>query len=474
MRLLSGLKCSGAGAGGSAAIGVGTVVFLACLLGIYSRPMGFVAMLWPANAILLGILVRRPDLANAPVWIAAVAGYLFADLITGGGFLQSLLLNVANLTGVVAGFVLFSLLAVEDRNMKRPASVLHMFSISVIAAAFAAFIGAKVVEVFFGTPYANTLVAWFVTELLNYIVILPVCLTAPAGPWRRAFFEGAAHDGAPVTFDPRPAGALILTSIAAVVLGGPGAIAFPVPALLWCALSYSLFTSTVLTALLCLLTQVAVSAGVFGPDLLSGGAALNSIRLGIMLLSLGPLTVASINSVRNDLIIRLSAALNYDALTGCLSRDAFMRDSSVLAGQALRQGQNVVALMIDMDRFKSINDTYGHAAGDRVLKAAASTIRGLLKCGQTFGRVGGEEFAIIVTGKSQNEAMAFAGDLVEAVRSEEVELHDGTVLRVTMSVGLAASGGRSIALEKLLNEADGALYRAKAGGRDRVVAAPHA
>lgn len=470
MRLLSSLKCSGLGEGVLSAIAVGAIVFLACLLGIYTRPMGFVVMIWPANAVLLGIFVRRPDFATRMGWTAAAAAYLAADLLTGGGLLRSVFLNVANLVGVAAGFVLFNLLSDEDRNMKRPASVLHMFSIAVIAAAFAAFVGAKTVQVFFGSTYANSLVTWFVVELLNYIVILPVCLTAPAGYWQVRIFANVSDPSSVDDFDPRPVGALVLTSLAAIAVGGPGAIAFPVPALLWCALSYSLFTSTALTALLCLLTQVAVSAEVFGPDLASSNASLNSIRLGIMLLSLGPLTVASINSVRNELIARLSAALNYDALTGCLSREAFMRDGAAAVSDAVGQRQSIFALMIDMDRFKSINDTYGHAAGDRVLKIAAARIRALLNGGQTFGRLGGEEFAIVFSAPDHAAALAWSESLVRAVREAEVELHDGTTLRVTMSAGLSASA-RNMSLEKLLNEADGALYRAKAAGRDRVVPA---
>jgi diguanylate cyclase (GGDEF)-like protein len=156
-----------------------------------------------------------------------------------------------------------------------------------------------------------------------------------------------------------------------------------------------------------------------------------------------------------------------DSLTGLANRAAFMEN----AGQALelcrREKASVSAIMCDLDRFKLINDTHGHAIGDAVIKAFAEISNGALWSNDVVGRIGGEEFAIVLPRASVEMAQARA----ERIRVEFAEaccFVDGRQVNATVSCGLSVSANAEETLVELLKHADIALYRAKTEGRNRV------
>ncbi|RDL52126.1 Diguanylate cyclase DosC [Ensifer sp. M14] len=447
--------------------GLCLTVFAACLLGIFSRPFGMLASVWPANAILLGLFVRHPSLSTPAAWVCAALAYVLADLLTGSSLGAAVALNGANLIGVGVGYALFMRLSTEHRHLRRPLAVLYMFSISAFAGGSASIAGSLAVAHYFGEPITRAFVAWLTTELVNYVVILPVFLAMPAFAERERVVSVATTASA-ASVNPWPIVSLVVSCVAALLIGGPGAIAFPVPSLLWCALTYRLFAVAVLMAIVCMLAQVAVASGILhlGVDRLAE-ATLISTRLGITLLALGPLTVASIDAARRTLIARLSHAVDYDFLTQCLARAAFMVRASALI-EADNRKTPIFALMLDIDRFKVINDTHGHAAGDRVLQAVAVTIRMTLRPDDLLGRLGGEEFAILLVRQTPANAARVAERVLAAIRALDVALDNGEKLSVTASIGIAELLPASAGLEGLLSQADKALYAAKAEGRDRI------
>ncbi len=423
------------------------------------------ASVWPANAILLGLLVRHPALSTPTAWICAALAYLLADLLTGSGLGAAVALNAANLIGVGVGYILFMRLSTEHRHLRRPLAVLYMFSIAVMAGGSASIVGSLAVVHYFGEPASRALVSWLMTELVNYVVILPVFLAMPELVDRERLVPAVGTT--PVAgVNPWPIVSLVASCAAALLIGGPGAIAFPVPSLLWCALTYRLFAVAVLMAIVCMLAQVAVASGALhlGGDRLAE-ATLISTRLGITLLALGPLTVASIDAARRTLIARLSHAVDYDFLTQCLARAAFMVRASASI-EAENRKTPIFAMMLDIDRFKVINDTYGHAAGDRVLQAVARTVRMTLRSDDLFGRLGGEEFAILLVRQAPANADRVAERVLAAIRALGVELENGETLSVTASIGIAERLPAGSGLEAMLSQADRALYVAKAEGRD--------
>jgi diguanylate cyclase (GGDEF)-like protein len=166
---------------------------------------------------------------------------------------------------------------------------------------------------------------------------------------------------------------------------------------------------------------------------------------------------------------RLAALATTDAMTGILNRRAFLERADALIAQARRFKHPLTLLLLDLDAFKSINDTYGHAAGDAVLRDVARAIASQLREVDAFGRIGGEEFGILMPAADTAGARVAAERLRRAVESAEIR-HHATTLRMTASFGLATVS-RDWSIEHLLSSADAALYTAKQGGRNRVVVA---
>jgi signal transduction histidine kinase len=281
---------------------VGSVVFIAAMAGILLRPSGHLSTFWAANAILLGLLVRRPDLATPAGWLAAAASLVAADAITGSSWSRTLLLTAGNLIGVLIGYLLFQRLSPEDRQLQRPASLLSVTLIALAASAGTSVLGATVNALLFHRDPISGFFIWLATELANYIVVLPVALTFPRPAELKCWLVRTATTRPQLaTIAPL---LLYLISLAMVpAVGGPGALAFPVPTLLWCALTYSLAATTLLTlsfavwSLLFLSTASASMgfASVMGFDLMS-------LRLGVMLVALAPITVAGVMASRNALL----------------------------------------------------------------------------------------------------------------------------------------------------------------------------
>ena len=156
-----------------------------------------------------------------------------------------------------------------------------------------------------------------------------------------------------------------------------------------------------------------------------------------------------------------------DELTGLANRRSFFSRGEEELRMARRYPAPLSLLMLDIDRFKNVNDQHGHHVGDRVLQMVASTMRSLIREVDKLGRLGGEEFAILLPRTPPGEAVTLAERLRRAVAAQVLET-DGLCLSVTISIGVAALRGETLTLDDLLREADTALYRAKNLGRDRV------
>lgn len=171
---------------------------------------------------------------------------------------------------------------------------------------------------------------------------------------------------------------------------------------------------------------------------------------------------------------QLSHEASHDALTGILNRRAALEDLERELVRGGRNGQPVSVILCDVDHFKSINDTYGHPAGDDVLRALPARLTQALRSYDRVGRYGGEEFLIVLSNCPEPAAMNAAERIRRSLESKPIVACQQE-LRVTLSLGVACSasaegGGVSV----LIRAADRALYRAKRAGRNRVAAAePH-
>jgi diguanylate cyclase (GGDEF)-like protein len=168
----------------------------------------------------------------------------------------------------------------------------------------------------------------------------------------------------------------------------------------------------------------------------------------------------------------LHALATTDALTGIANRRQLLHIGEQETQRAQRYGKPLAVLMIDVDRFKQINDRWGHPSGDRVICHIADQLRGTLRAVDSYGRLGGEEFAAILPETDAAGAILVAERLRLAIEaSETARADDGQPIRHTASIGVVALTPDDADFEALLQRADRALYRAKATGRNRVATA---
>jgi diguanylate cyclase (GGDEF)-like protein len=183
-----------------------------------------------------------------------------------------------------------------------------------------------------------------------------------------------------------------------------------------------------------------------------------------LLTTVTAVAVLSTALMRSDVDHRTEAVI--DGLTGMLNRRALDQRLHELTAQAQITGQPIAVIAGDIDHFKRVNDDHGHTIGDAVLVEVAYRLRKALRAFDLAYRVGGEEFLILLPGADVPTAAGLAEQLRSAVAAEPA-----SGLPITMSFGVAGAAGADVQRERLLDEADTALYDAKARGRDQVVAA---
>lgn len=446
--------------GPSAAGVLAVAVFTACILGIWTRPIGLLATFWPANALMVGILLRLPASRSISGWIAGALAFLAADLLTGSSLQKAVLLNGANLASIAAAFLVLRRLPTSVLLLRNQASIPYLLLGSLAGGIAAGFGGMIANPILFGGSAKAGWEFWCVTELANFVTVLPLILGAPAPfandlPFRR-----------PTLREFSPFAALCLSGLAGVVIGGPGAIVFVVPALLWCGLTYSVFVTALLTTvsgywIMSQLVMVYLPSTDQGTDSFS----LVSYRLGVSLLALSPVMQAVLSAARRSAFAGLETVANLDPLTHIANRRAFMaRAEELLSGAT----GNVLVLMMDIDHFKRINDNFGHAAGDAVLIEFVHRVKRCLRSCDLFGRLGGEEFALVIPDCSMRQGCMIAERIRQVISSEAMLLADGRYLPITVSIGMAALRGDRITIHELLQQADQALYAAKDAGRNRI------
>jgi diguanylate cyclase (GGDEF)-like protein len=160
--------------------------------------------------------------------------------------------------------------------------------------------------------------------------------------------------------------------------------------------------------------------------------------------------------------VRLVQLATTDVLTGLPNRRAFIARTRA----ATQSGKPGALLLLDIDHFKRVNDTYGHAVGDACLAAVADRLRRSLRATDLLGRIGGEEFCVFLPGATEEEARQTGDRLCRAIAFEPAG--EALILRVTLSAG-GSVGSAATTLDTLMVQADEALYRAKAAGRARAV-----
>ncbi len=165
--------------------------------------------------------------------------------------------------------------------------------------------------------------------------------------------------------------------------------------------------------------------------------------------------------------VQTEARATHDRLTGVANRETLLAELGAEVERAVRHYKPLSVAFIDIDRFKPINDTYGHNSGDAVLRQVARLIGGSVRASDTFGRYGGEEFMLILPETKPDEAVALAEELRTLLMQEPLRIADGQAIRATISIGISGGRGADLKLETLVDRADAAMYAAKSLGRNR-------
>ncbi len=465
------------------ALMLGIVVFITAYLGLLAQPEGLLSVFWPANPVLAALMIRFPQLRTVEAWFCAFTGFVVADVLIGNGVLLAILLNLTNCIFAAAYLKLFTRLSPIAQKLHTPKSILYLLGVNIIAVTISTVTFLLLVYPFFPGLFGGSLwmgvKSWFTAGLVNNILIVPVILLAPS----YAVFK--AHCRLTAWFKSRrkntfkqylPLVALLLSPVFSVWIGGLCALVLHVPALLWCALNYQLFSTALLTLLMSIWLIIALNFGwialipqtqTWTADELESWVI--SMRVGIALLSLIPVMIATSHHMQNRLMRQLEHTLKYDFLTQILSRRAFFHSAQNRMMQIHEQQGSLCICMLDLDYFKCVNDNYGHAMGDKVLREFALIVKSNLRDNDIFARMGGEEFALLIDMLQFDEALAIAERIRQQIAMTPI-LEARQVVNITVSIGMVyvESLPSQQMLEGLLIDADKALYRAKQAGRNRI------
>ena len=233
----------------------------------------------------------------------------------------------------------------------------------------------------------------------------------------------------------------------------------------WCAVPAAAFGALfTFRALMLVVVAAAVESSIAAPGTPNLGLTFGSLLFGLVINT----TLIAMTVLR--LVRRLQYQSDHDGLTGLLNRRAMERELRSEAQRQRRLRAGYAVLSVDIDHFKRINDLHGHAAGDAVLVRVAQALRDCARGSDRVGRMGGEEFCVLLPGVDRAGAERAAERLLRAIR-ETVHPELGPGTPVTVSIGLAVAAEASEPIERLQRRLDRALYAAKHAGRDRIAPA---
>lgn len=448
------------------------VIFSCCLIGIFTRPITFLALLWPANPMLLGLFLRFPKLNNIGGWLGAITAYVIADLITGNSFEVTLYLTLSNLISVSVPLILIYLTKLDYRNYNQGFSFLYLFAMCVAGCMLSAIFAVQSI-----THVPNSFMSsdriwtefgmWWTGEIVNFITFLPLILTFPKKDERQKWISELFTQPLK-TSDILPFIAIIVSVAFTHIFFGPGALLYPLAALVWAALSYRLFSVALINSIVCMVTYHSLTYFYLSSSSDAFLSTTISIRIGLCMLGIAPLVLCAISQNRQKLFHQVLDYANHDSLTNTLNRRYFLEQSQLLIQQP--QHKTISVLMIDLDHFKQMNDKYGHHVGDLVLQQFARIVKHKIGPHDLFSRVGGEEFTVLTLNASLTQTFELAERIHQAIETATLNIEDHLQIKITISIGIAHQTlPLSGTLQQMIVRADQALYSAKAQGRNQII-----
>ncbi len=432
-----------------------------------------IATIWPANAILLALLLRDEEPRWLNIFSAGFFGNVVANYLTRGTLSAPLLYSAANIIEVaIAAKLIGTSRAKAGLVQSTKASLRFLATAGVIAPGVSGLIGAATAFFVFGEPIGQSFLVWVLSDGLGLIVFTPVFLALFQGEFITCF-KGKTWL--------RRLEAITLLSFTALIAYGVFFIAArPTLFVLFPPILFVTFrigrlgtkAAVVIVALIgCLATMSAhgpIPALADGPV---AQALLFQAFLGVLLITCLPIAAEVTERAR------LTAALAEhdremmkqaitDPLTGLLNRGGF--GSLVASAFDKRDEKQPISLIaVDLDYFKSINDRWGHEVGDRALRHLANVLKAVARPTDIIGRPGGDEFLILLPASDVHEASIVGQRLATTIRREPLLIDQTSVTMLSLSIGVAAAlpGDH---FKDLARRADEALYAAKKAGRNAI------
>src|SRR6266542_118246 len=262
-------------------------------------------------------------------------------------------------------------------------------------------------------------------------------------------------------------GLVVPAALFAVLVGVPGILegsAGEIGYALLAAVAAGIIGVCLTTALMWLYVRVRLLAIIAAAERIAAG------QLGVRFEPHGPGIFRRLGRAVDGMsaaLLESHDAATVDRLTGVANRQALLAALFTEVERAARYNRPFSLGFIDIDHFKQVNDTYGHNAGDIVLRGVAQTVRSHLRATDTIGRYGGEEFMLLLTETGVDEAAVLAEKLRILVQRQKFAVEGNPVLSVTVSIGIAGGQGQLLRLDSLVRDADAAMYSAKSLGRNQ-------
>lgn len=436
-----------------------------------------IAAVWPANAVCLAALLDRRPGTQAGVFVAGFLANLAANAIMRGPNAGHLLYAICNLVeiGVAAGLLRPTL---ANGELLGAPSVVGRFIVvcGLGAPALSGIGGATTAWLIFGQTFRGSLASWLLSDGLGLLIFTPFFSSLLRGEYLRCFGDQDWRRCA------EAAGLQVLT--ASIAYGVFFIAVRPLLFVLFGPVMLVTFRlgrlgTTLSVMVIAVLGTVATLQGrgpiaAIAPDPREQALLFQLFLAGLLLTCLPVAAALSARGARFISLSRSAEALRIqgaefarlaatDSLTGVLNRAAF-RDAALVAMQdpACRP---LSLLALDLDLFKQVNDLHGHRAGDQALVHLVSILRAGLREHDAIGRVGGDEFLVLLQGSDLGRAALVATCLRAAVRRTPLALDDGTALPLSMSCGVALHRDE-MDFEDFVHAADMALYKAKRAGRE--------
>ena len=453
------------------------LVFIAAWVGIFTRPLSHLAFFWPANALLLGLILRFPTLRHPLTLAGGGVGFIIADLMTGNTVYLTIVLTLINLMSVVLAFFFYLALQRTDQQSTNPFDIrlaypylIATLLASYVAALIAIMILPLVPDTFFNTqPTFIDFMSWWSGEMFNYVLVLPIMMSFPT--WkkiknqlldRRKLFEKITH-----VQEISPLIAVLISCFITHQFFAPGAMLYPLATLMWAAVVYSMFKIALITTLVCLTLYHSLSYLYLDNIQNDFLYPMISIRIGLIILAITTLFMGVMSLNRRRLFMEMRYLADHDGLTGALNRRSFLDQAERL----LHRPQNypLSLMMLDLDHFKHLNDRYGHHVGDLALKHFSHVVRHHLRENDIFCRIGGEEFIILLKNTELDHVLQIAERIRITIAETSFYSDHDTEVSMTVSIGVAHQAKiMKISLQIFMQQADEALYQAKHLGRNQV------